>query len=47
MLTEPQMRRIIPNLAAPKCTLYLPFLNQAMRDPEIYSAVRTAAWTVA
>ena len=44
MLTESQLRRIMPNLALAKCQAYLPHLNQAMREHAVDSALRTAAF---
>lgn len=44
MLNEPQLRRIMPNLAAAKCQSYLPHLNQAMREYEVNTMLRTAAF---
>ncbi len=44
MLTETQLRRIMPNLALPKCQLFLPHLNQAMREHDIGSMLRSAAF---
>lgn len=44
MLTETQLRRIMPNLALPKCQALLPHLNQAMREYEIGSMLRAAAF---
>ena len=44
MLTEAQLRRIMPNLALAKCQALLPHLNQAMREYEVNTLLRTAAF---
>ncbi|MEO7150335.1 MAG: glycoside hydrolase family 19 protein [Burkholderiaceae bacterium] len=44
MLTEPQLSRIMPNLAPAKCQAYLPHLNQAMREHGIDTLLRSAAF---
>ena len=44
MLTEAQLRRIMPNLAPAKCQAYLPHLNQALREYEINTMLRSAAF---
>jgi predicted chitinase len=47
MLTETQLRRIMPNLSAAKCQLYLPHLNQALRAHEIGTSLHRCAAFVA
>lgn len=44
MLTEAQLRAIMPNLPASKAALYLPHLNAAMTEYGIDSMLRTAAF---
>ncbi len=44
MLTEDQLRRIVPAMRADRVTAYLPHLNAAMAEFEIDSALRTAAF---
>ena len=44
MLTDAQLQKIMPNLAAPKRALYLPHLNAAMAAHGIDTALRTAAF---
>lgn len=44
MLTDVQLRQVMPNLAAAKLPLYLPALNQAMQVYGVNTALRTAAF---
>lgn len=44
MLSETQLRQIMPNLAAAKATSFLPHLNDAMARWEINTLARTAAF---
>ena len=44
MLTDAQLQRIMPNLAAAKRALYLPHLNAAMRTRGVDTALRSAAF---
>jgi predicted chitinase len=44
MLTEAQLRAIMPNLPASKAALFLPHLNEAMAQYGIDSMMRTAAF---
>lgn len=44
MLTDAQLQKIMPNLAAAKRALYLPHLNAAMQAYGIDTALRTAAF---
>ena len=44
MLTDVQLRQIMPNLAAAKLPFYLPALNLAMQGYEVNTALRTAAF---
>lgn len=44
MLTEAQLRAIMPNLPASKAALYLPHLNAAMAEYGIETMLRTAAF---
>lgn len=44
MLTEAQLRQIMPNLPAAKAALFLPHLNRAMAEYGIDSMLRTAAF---
>ena len=44
MLTDVQIRQIMPNLAAGKLPVYLPALNLAMQNSEVNTALRTAAF---
>jgi len=44
MLTEAQLRQIMPNLPAGKAALFLPHLNLAMAEHGIDSMLRTAAF---
>lgn len=44
MLTDSQLRQIMPNLAADKAAALLPFLNAAMAQHGIDSMLRTAAF---
>ncbi len=44
MLTETQLRQILPQLPLPKQQLFLPHLNEAMRAFEINTLLRTAAF---
>ena len=44
MLTESQVRQILPLLPVPKLQQYLPHLNEAMRAFEINTLLRTAAF---
>ena len=47
MLTEDQLRRIVPNMRADRVVEYLPHLNDAMAAFEIDSPLRTAANVIA
>jgi len=44
MLTDVQLRQIMPNLGAAKLALYLPALNRAMQDYGVNTMLRTAAF---
>ena len=44
MITETQLKSIMPNLAAPKLQLYLPHLNTAMQTYGVNTMLRTAAF---
>jgi predicted chitinase len=44
MITEQQLRKIMPNLGAQKLQLYLPHLNTAMQSYGVNSMQRTAAF---
>ncbi len=44
MLTDVQLRQIMPNLGAAKLPLYLPALNLAMQSYDVNTALRTAAF---
>jgi predicted chitinase len=44
MLTESQLRQIMPNLPAAKAAAFLPHLNDAMAEHAIESMLRTAAF---
>ena len=44
MLTDVQLRQIMPNLAAAKLPLYLPALNLAMQSYDVNTVLRTAAF---
>jgi predicted chitinase len=44
MLTESQLRQIVPNMKADKVTAYLPHINDAMALFEIDTPLRTAAF---
>ena len=44
MITESQLRQIMPNLPQEKCQLYLPALNQAMATCEVNTMPRVAAF---
>lgn len=44
MITEAQLKSIMPNLAAPKLQLYLPHLNTAMQTYGVNTMLRTAAF---
>lgn len=44
MLTDIQLRQIMPNLASAKLPLYLPALNQAMQSYGVNTMLRTAAF---
>ena len=44
MITEPQLKSIMPNLAAQKLRLYLPHLNAAMQTYGVDTLLRTAAF---
>lgn len=44
MVTDDELRQIMPNCAAAKRTAYLPFIQQAMQEFEITSYLREAAF---
>lgn len=44
MVTDDELRQIMPNCPAPKRTDYLPFIQQAMQEFEITSYLREAAF---
>lgn len=44
MLTEAQLKQIMPNLSGQKLLLYLPHLNHAMLVHEVITPLRTAAF---
>ncbi|HEX6708378.1 MAG TPA: glycoside hydrolase family 19 protein [Albitalea sp.] len=44
MITESQLKQVMPHLPAQKLQLYLPHLNAAMRAHGVDSALRTAAF---
>lgn len=44
MITDPQLKQVMPSLAAPKRALYLPHLNAAMAAYAIDSPLRSAAF---
>ncbi|MEO6409019.1 MAG: glycoside hydrolase family 19 protein, partial [Burkholderiaceae bacterium] len=44
MLTDVQLKAIMPNLPAAKLALYLPHLNRAMQTYGVVTAMRTAAF---
>jgi predicted chitinase len=44
MITESQLRQIMPNLSQGKCQLYLPALNRAMATCEVNTMLRVAAF---
>lgn len=44
MITDDELKQIMPNCAAPKRTAYLPFIQQAMEEFEITSYLREAAF---
>jgi predicted chitinase len=44
MITDDELKQIMPNCAAPKRTAYLPFIQQAMQEFEITSYLRDAAF---
>jgi predicted chitinase len=44
MLSDVQLRQIMPNLAPAKLALYLPALNRAMQDYGVNTMLRTAAF---
>lgn len=44
MITDSQLRQVMPHLSADKAQLYLPHLNQAMANSGIDNMLRTAAF---
>lgn len=44
MITDDELRQIMPNCAAPKRTAYLPFIQQAMQEFDITSYLRETAF---
>src|SRR5687767_14765292 len=44
MVTDDELRKIMPNCAAAKRTAYLPFIQQAMQEFQITSYLREAAF---
>ncbi|MFY9226068.1 MAG: glycoside hydrolase family 19 protein [Blastocatellia bacterium] len=44
MITTEQLRQIMPRLSVDKATTYLPYINEAMKEAEINTPLRQAAF---